>query len=374
MNELYSINIVDSTLRDGEQTVGVNFTREEKIEIAKMLSQVGVEIIEAGIPVVSTNEIDTLIELNNLNLQSTLLTWNRLSKKDIDASLKTGIKHAHISVPVSDIQINNKLRKDRKWVIKNLNEVLDYGLDNNLTISIGAEDASRADFKFLIDVYKIAEKKGVKRIRYADTISSLEPFSTFENIRRLKEEIACDIDFHGHNDFGLATANAYSAYRAGAKFISTCVNGIGERAGNTALEELISIVKFINKSNIKYNIQNLNKLSKIVEKASKIRISPTKPIVGKNVFSHSSGIHVDGLIKNKVNYEFLRPCDFGRKTKIVLGKFSGISSIEFTLKKRGVHLTATELKQCKEELVNSAYLNKKILKTKDMLALVKGRV
>jgi homocitrate synthase NifV len=331
------IKIIDTTLRDGEQTSGVTFFKKDKVKIAKELDKLGVEIIEAGIPIVGKHEIEILQTLNNMKFNSKLLTWNRLKKEDILASLKTGIKNIHISVPVSDIHIYKKLKKDRRWILSETQKMIEFAASYNLNISIGAEDASRTDENFLIEFYKLVEKLGVKRVRYADTLSTLNPITTNKIITKLKNEISCDIDFHGHNDFGMATANAFVAYKSGAKYISTCVNGIGERAGNTALEEILLSLKYLDNEKDNYKLNRLYKLSKIVEKSSKIKIAENKPIVGERVFSHESGIHVDGLLKAKEIYQFLNPDDINRKNKIVLGKFSGKSALRYLLNSSNIN-------------------------------------
>lgn len=326
MEKLY---IIDTTLRDGEQTAGVMFTVKQKVDLAKRLDNLGVDIIEAGIPVMGKDELIAVKKIIDLDLNAKILTWNRMNLKDVKSSVSIGSKHIHISIPVSDLHIKKKLNMTKKEVIEKMKYVINYGVENDCEISIGAEDASRADDSFLLSLLKTGVKEGATRIRYADTVSVLNPFTSYDKIKKLKDSLGIEIDFHGHNDFGLGTANALGAYMAGAKFISCSVNGLGERAGNTPLEEIVLAIKYMCNSKIDINIKQIPELSKIVEKYSGRKLQKGKPIVGKEVFSHEAGIHVDGLLKDVKTYEYLSPSILGRKRKIVHGKHSGNSWVKY---------------------------------------------
>ncbi len=358
MNDFY---ILDTTLRDGEQTAGVSFTKKEKLDIAKNLDEAGVKVIEVGIPAMGEKEIDIIREINSLNLNAELLTWNRLSKVDVDRSLETGVSNIHISAPTSDIHIYGKLRKDRKWIMDQLRDVVSYAIKRGAKVSVGAEDASRTDLDFLIKFYKLAEKLGASRVRYADTVGALDPFRVYENIKKIKAKIKIDIDFHGHNDFGMATANSLAAYRAGARYISSTVNGIGERAGNASLEEVVMSLKYIENCETDFDVKALPKLSKMVESASSIKLARNKPIVGEAVFSHESGIHVDGLIKDSRTYEFISPSELGRESKFVLGKTSGKAAVKNELEKRGIKFDNDKVVNILKKLRDGEYLDNNIL-------------
>ena len=334
--------ILDSTLRDGEQTAGVAFSRKQKIAIAKMLDQLGIDIIEVGIPAMGKEEIATISEIIASKPKAEIMTWNRMVLADIDKSLKTGAKSVHISAPVSDIHIQHKLKKTREWVLKNIEKVVSYAVNKNCIVSVGAEDASRADQEFLLEFYKTALNAGAIRLRYADTVGLMEPLLVHQTISVLKREIDAEIDYHGHNDFGMATANALAAFKAGAKYISCTINGLGERAGNTALEEIVMALKYIEKSDSKIQVEKLMHLSKAVESLSGRFLSDSKPIVGKKIFSHESGIHVDGLLKDSRTYEAFSPEDIGRKRDFVLGKFSGSSAVLHKYKEEGKEISREE--------------------------------
>lgn len=334
--------IVDSTLRDGEQTAGVAFNKKDKIEIAEKLARAGVDIIEAGIPAMGEEEIAVIQEIMNLNIHSQIMSWNRMVLDDIRKSIAAGIKYLHISAPVSDIQIERKLRKDRNWILENIKKMVSYAVQRGCIVSVGAEDASRADLDFLIEFYNTAAGEGAARVRYADTVGIMEPIRVHKTITLLRDNINLDIDFHGHNDFGMATANALAANKAGARYISCTVNGLGERAGNTALEEIVTAVHYIEGKATDFNLKKIMELSNLVENASGRHLAESKPIVGKKVFSHESGIHVDGLLKDSRTYEAFPPEDLGRERDIVIGKFSGRSAIINEYGRRGINISNNE--------------------------------
>lgn len=229
------VKFVDTTLRDGEQTAGVVFTPEEKINIAVKLADAGVRWIEAGVPATDEAERQVLQEMLRLPLKATLIAWNRAKPEDIEAAVACGFSFLHVSVPVSDLHIIGKLGISRECVLKRLNSALSLAKSYGCSISVGAEDASRADMEFFLRVADLAAVKGAKFIRYADTVGCLAPHLLFDRIRNIKARCTLPLEFHGHNDFGLAVANSLAAVQAGCALVSTTVLGLGERAGNTNL-------------------------------------------------------------------------------------------------------------------------------------------
>ncbi len=329
--------ILDTTLRDGEQTPMVSFTGTEKIRIAKKLDELGVDIIEAGIPAMGKAEMDSIAALLELNTGAQILTWNRMNASDIDLSAACGAKHVHIAAPTSDLHIQKKLNKTRDWVIDTIQRTVAHAISKGLIVSVGAEDASRTDNEFLLRFYRAALREGACRVRYADTVGLQEPFGAFEAVSILAAALDAPIDYHGHNDFGMSTANAYSAWRAGARVISCSVNGLGERAGNTPLEEFVMAVKHIAKKEVHIRTQLLKEASALVEECSARRVQEGKAIVGSRVYDHESGIHVHGLMKDPWTYQAFPPEDAGGVSRFVLGKFSGGSALRFFMEKSGYY-------------------------------------
>jgi homocitrate synthase NifV len=231
--------IVDSTLRDGEQSAGLAFSTGEKIQVGKLLDALGVDVIEAGIPAMGRVEQEAISALIHAGLRAEVTSWNRMHPADIKASLECGIRLLHLSAPVSDIHLEHKLRCSRSWVLGQMREMVAFAQSSGCRVSVGAEDASRADPAFLRAYALAAEEVGVERLRICDTLGILDPFKTYEMVRSVVEWVNIDVEIHAHNDFGMAAANTLAALRAGARAASVTVNGIGERAGNAGLQEVI---------------------------------------------------------------------------------------------------------------------------------------
>ncbi|KAA6309423.1 2-isopropylmalate synthase, partial [termite gut metagenome] len=282
---------LDTTLRDGEQTSGIYFTHEEKVYIAKTLDALGVDIIEAGMPSMGKDEQRILQHLTQLPLQAEILSWNRLLCEDVMASLEAGVIHIHVSVPSSDLMLVQKMNKTKDWIIPQMEKVFTFALNHDATLSFGAEDASRTALSFLKVVFKTAQDLGAQRVRFADTLGIMTPSSVARTIGYLKEDLTIPIDFHGHNDFGLATANALSAWENGAQVISCSILGLGERAGNTSLEEIAGILQYIRKDIQGFNFVALKKLCNTLASWINSPIPERKPIIGEKIFNHESGIH-----------------------------------------------------------------------------------
>ncbi|MDD2364804.1 MAG: homocitrate synthase [Desulfuromonadaceae bacterium] len=328
MKPLTDIIIDDTTLRDGEQTAGVVFSRREKIAIARMLDSIGVGEIECGIPAMGEEEQASIRSLVDLGLNARLITWNRALVPEIEASISCGVQAVDISLSVSDQMIAHKLRKSRDAVKEQLKVALGFAKQHNLYVSVGGEDASRADMGFLVELMEITRSLGGDRFRFCDTLGIMDPFTMYDKISSLRSSVPeLDIEVHTHNDLGMATANAIAGIRAGARFVNTTINGLGERAGNAALEEVVMGLKHACGIETGIDTHRFREMSLFVAKASDRPLSVSKPVVGSRVFAHESGLHADGVIKDPHNYEGFDPAEVGLTRSIVVGKHSGTGGL-----------------------------------------------
>lgn len=263
------LRIIDTTLRDGEQAPGVAFTLREKVNIARLLDWLGVYQIEVGIPIMGELEQKAIRAIIRSNLKARVSTWNRLLLADIRASLACGVKDIHISCPASEIQICYKLGRSRMWVLDCLKRAIRYASDYGCRVTVGAEDASRADASFLLDLALLAQEMGAERLRYCDTVGVLNPFTTVERLDWLRSNLSLEIEFHGHNDFGMATANTLAAIKAGIRYLDTTVGGLGERAGNASLEEVVAAVQGVYGTELGLEERFLPLLSRHVARAAR---------------------------------------------------------------------------------------------------------
>ncbi len=321
--------LLDTTLRDGEQSPGLYFTSDEKILIARQLDMLGVGVIEAGIPSMGPAEQHVLAQLVRSGLAAEILSWNRLVEADIAASLACGVRHVHVSIPTSPTHIDLKLGKNRAWILDRIKRVVGPAVEQGAIISFGAEDASRTDPEFLREVFATAVESGASRVRYADTLGVLTPDRAAAVVSYLAGCLPVPIDFHGHDDFGMATANAVAAWKAGAQMVSCSLLGLGERAGNTPLEEFVGALHFIEGYYGTFDFIALKQLCEEVGKICRRPIPPQKPIIGSDIFHHESGIHVDGLLKASETYELFPPEIVGGQRKLILGKHSGRAAVRY---------------------------------------------
>ncbi len=359
--------LVDTTLRDGEQTAGVVFSNREKLRIAKMLNNLGVHQIEAGIPVMGGDEKDVIKQLVSYNLDSSIMAWNRANIEDIKHSLDCGVDSVAISISTSDIHIAHKLRTSREEVLANMVRAVEFAAKHDLYISVNAEDASRSEMDFLVKFARQARDAGADRLRFCDTIGVLDPFKTHEIIGELIDQTGMEIEMHTHNDFGMATANTLAGLKAGARFLGVTVNGLGERAGNAALEEVAMALKHLFNVDLKVDTTDFYNLCEFVARASGRQIYPGKPIVGPNTFAHESGIHADGVLKHPSTYEVFSPEDVGLERQIVIGKHSGSKAIKMKFVEYGIDLSNEEAADILEAVRNVTVDLKRTLFDKELM-------
>ncbi|MHB9053757.1 MAG: homocitrate synthase [Thermoleophilia bacterium] len=365
------IKIDDTTLRDGEQTAGVVFANQEKVRIARLLDEVGVHQIEVGIPAMLGDEKKTIKHIAGLGLNASILAWNRAVKGDIQHSLDCGVSAVAISMSASDIHIEHKLQKSRSWVLESIKTAVDFAKAHNVYVSVNAEDASRANLEFLVRFARAAKEQGADRLRFCDTVGILDPFDTYNVISFLRKNVDIELEMHTHNDFGLATANAIAGIKAGATYVNTTVNGLGERAGNAALEEVVMALKYISKVDLGLKTELFRDLSEFVASASARSIPVWKPIVGANVFAHESGIHADGVIKNPLNYEVFAPEEVGLERQLVIGKHSGTKAIKMKFKEFAIDLDDDECVEILKMVRKHAVESKRGLFGKEIMYIYK---
>lgn len=332
------LNICDTTLRDGEQAAGIVFANLEKVRIAKLLDEIGVPQIEAGIPAMGGDEKASIKRIAHMGLNASVLGWNRANVEDISHSIDCDVDSVAISMSASDIHIEHKLMKSRQWVLDRIVESVEYARSHGMYISVNAEDASRADPEFMMEFARTAKDAGAHRVRFCDTLGILTPSDTYDRIKQLIDIVGLPVEMHTHNDFGMATANAIAGVQAGASFLSTTVMGIGERTGNSPLEEVTMAAKHLLKIDMGIDTARLREIAEYVARASGREIPAWKPIVGQNCFAHEAGIHTDGVMKFLSNYEPYSPEEVGMSRKIIIGKHSGRSTIKQSLSARGINV------------------------------------
>jgi 2-isopropylmalate synthase len=337
------LEILDTTLREGEQTPYVNFTIDEKVEIARMLDQVGVDLIEAGDPSVSTNVARAIERIAALGLRAEIVAHSTATRRGVERARECGADRVAIFYATSQIHLDSKLHKTQKEALGIIQEHICYAKSLGLQVRYTPEDASRTDFDYLVEVCNTAIKAGADRISFADTLGIMQPHTMFERLRMFRKKLLpCKVDLHCHDDYGLALANAMAGIRAGADCIHTTVNGMGERSGIPDLAE--TILAFHNLEGWeKFNLQPLMELSGYLEKVSGFFLAPNKPITGQNAFSHKSGVHTNGILKNPRTYEPFDPSILGRERKIVIDKYTGRSAVAARLDEYGIDVSPAEL-------------------------------
>jgi homocitrate synthase NifV len=370
---------LDTTLRDGEQAVGVIFTRREKEHIATLLAEVGVPAVEAGFPSLGPEEKECVRAVVNADLRVAsngrpleVYAFARARPQDVHGAADCGVHGVIISISTSDTHIERKFRRSREWVLGQMEQAAEAARKRGLAFTVSAEDASRTDLSFLIEYYQLAEKLGAGMVRYCDSLGLEEPFATYRRIKWIRQDVSLPIEMHMHNDFGMATANVLAGAQAGASSVAASIGGLGERTGNSPLEEVVMALKYLYGVDLSIDTKRFREIAEYVANASQRAIPIWKAIVGDNVFAHESGIHADGIIKNPANYEAFRPEEVGLERQMIIGKHSGTKalihkfSVEF-----GIQLSPSMANSLLEQVRAAAVELKRPLFDKELLLLFK---
>lgn len=342
--ERWNVEICDVTLRDGEQTPGVSFTCDEKMKIAGMLDQVGVDVIEAGFPTVSAEEKRCVTAISRMDLDARICCLARARPEDVEAAAASEVDMVSLFIATSDLHIRHKYKKPREVVLAGALEMIDLARDHGLAVRFAAEDASRTDPAFLKEMYRAGGEHGAALVSFADTVGCLTPLEMYAVMSDLCTSVSVPLCAHCHNDMGCATANTITAAAAGAFQLHTTVNGIGERAGNASLEEVLVLLN-LKGDVVRYDLSHLGELSAQVSASSGLPVPRNKPVVGDLVFSHESGIHIAAMLDDPATYEYLPPALVGRERQFILGKHTGTKALRYITASLGHQLTDPQIIQ-----------------------------
>jgi 2-isopropylmalate synthase len=347
MNLPKEVKIFDTTLRDGEQTPGVALTVKEKVTIARQLDKLGVNIIEAGFPISSKGERKAVSKIAREDLDSTICGLSRVLKEDIDACLDCDVDMVHTFVSTSDIQVEHTIKKGKEEILQMAVDAVSYIKDHGVECLFSAMDATRTDVDYLVRIYKAVEEAGADIINIPDTVGVMIPSAMKLLTEEVYRAVKVPIDVHCHNDFGLAVANSLAAVEAGAREVQCTINGLGERAGNADLEEVVMSLKSIYGVETSIRTQYLYETSKLVERLTGVKMPPNFPIVGENAFSHESGIHTHGVISKAETFEpgVMTPEMVGHRRRIVSGKHAGTHGVRAMLEEMGIQVNEEQLRE-----------------------------
>jgi 2-isopropylmalate synthase len=340
-----NIRIFDTTLRDGEQTPGISLTPDEKVRIARQLDKLGVDAVEAGFPIASAGECESVAAVAKAGLTCEVVGLARASKHDIDVTVGTGVGCVHVFIATSDLHLKHKLKLSRDQVLERIADCVAYANQQGKVVEFSAEDATRTEIDFLKEAYRTAERSGADRLNIPDTVGICSPQTIAKITKEIVSSVNVPVSIHCHDDFGLSVANSLAAIEAGAVQAHVTINGLGERAGNTSLEELVMSLHRLYNLNTKINTELLNETSKLVATLTGVRVQPNKAVVGENAFGHESGIHTHGITEMPLTYEPYDPTIVGRRRWFQAGKHAGAHGIATQLAEAGLFPDEVQLSE-----------------------------
>jgi 2-isopropylmalate synthase len=364
------VRIFDTTLRDGEQTPGVSLTPEEKLQIAEQLDKLGVDVIEAGFPITSKGEVEAVKMIADAGLRAEICGLARCNQKDIDTAINANVDSVHVFIATSDIHLQYKLKMSREEALNRAVESVKYAKSFGVNVEFSAEDATRSDIEYLKKVFKEVVEVGADRINIPDTVGICTPENITYIVKEVKSVVNVPISLHCHNDFGLAVANSLSGIMAGAIQPHVTVNGIGERAGMAALEEVVMALHSLYRRRTKINTKLIYETSLLVSKLTGIPIQPNKAIVGENAFGHESGIHTHGVLSYPLTYEPIKPETVGRARWLQVGKHAGGHGIQAQLESFGLKPTREQVRAILDKVKELGDKGKRLTDA-DLLAIAK---
>ncbi|MFZ0700406.1 MAG: 2-isopropylmalate synthase [Candidatus Acidiferrales bacterium] len=376
-----TVRFFDTTLRDGEQSPGFSMTREEKLALASKLEALGVDVIEAGFPVASAGELEAVRAVSAAIRGTRVAALARARREDVEAALTAlepaAMPRLHVFLATSDLHLQAKLRMTRREAIEAIGRWVRHGKERCAEVEFSAEDASRSDIRFLLEVMETAAEAGATILNLPDTVGFSTPEEYGAMFHRVRSHLGRSeeiiLSAHCHNDLGLAVANSLAAVRAGARQVECTINGIGERAGNASLEEL-AVALAVRQSffGVRTNIrlEEIYSASRALCDVTGISVPPNKAVVGANAFAHEAGIHQDGILKNPLTYEIIRPEAVGVPARrLVVGKHSGRNALRTRFTELGYTVSDAELAQCYRAAMELADAAKEIT-DRDLLTLI----
>ena len=362
------ITFFDTTLRDGEQTPGVSLNLGDKIAIARALDELGVGMIEAGFARTSEGDFAAVKAVADAGLKAKTCSLARCTKEDIDAAVDAGVDWVHIFIGTSPLHREYKLQMTKEQILTKAVESIEYCVGRGTKVHFSPEDACRTEYDYLVQVCKAAQGAGAEILNIPDTVGVMTPETIYKLISDLRKIVKVPIAVHCHNDFGMAVANTVSAIKAGATIPHTTINGLGERAGNADMEQVVMILEQLEGIKTGINLKRIYTTSKLVERLSGVRVMPNFPIVGDNAFAHESGIHVHGVLKKSATYEAFEPEIVGAHRRLVLGKHVGAHGVAAKLKELGLEATEEQAREITKKVKDLGDKHKKVTE-EDLMAL-----